>query len=142
MGRKTTKSRTTKHSIENSLPDRWCPQWWEQADGRSKVVRLVRERVEQLREDTGADSAQRELLVSRAAFLSCLLETWEVQAAQGGDIDISKWTQACNTLIGLLSKLGLDKKVREVDLQEYLDRKKKEKGKRAKTITVRRNGKR
>lgn len=50
-----------------------------------------------------------------------MLETWEVQAAEGKPIDLGAYVQAVNGLSGLLLRLGLDKHTRKVtDLQTYL----------------------
>lgn len=103
------------------LPARWEPRFFEQADSRYQAIKLVRERVQALADDVDADSEQKRLLVSRAAFLSILLETMEVKHTTGEEeLDVGKWTQAVNALTGLLAKLGIERKVPAVDLATYL----------------------
>ena len=44
-----------KRRKEMSIPDRFVPRFWDEADGRSTIVRVIRERFDRLMEDTGAD---------------------------------------------------------------------------------------
>jgi len=114
----------TNHQI--TLGKRFKPRFWADADQRVAVVRLIKRRYEQLKRDTGVDSVQKDLLCQRAAFLSSILETQEVEAAEGEGLDIGSYTQATNALSGLLLRLGLDKKVKNVtDLSTYLEERKK-----------------
>ena len=41
--------------------------------------------------------------------------------ADGGDFDAAKWVQGCNSLQGVLARLGLERKPKDVsDLAAYL----------------------
>lgn len=108
-----------------TVPARFEPKFWEDADSRCAVVKGIRRRYRELREDAGGkESCQRDLLVQRAVFLSVILETQEVRAAEGESIDLGSYTQGVNALQGLLKTLGLEKQVKNVtDLQGYLERK-------------------
>jgi hypothetical protein len=110
-----------------TIPERFVPRFWDDSDRRCAVVRIIKKRYERLKEDAGgAESFQRDLLVQRAAFLSIILETHEVKAAEGEGLDLGQYTQAANALSGLLKSLGLDKRIKSVtDLQTYLGQKKK-----------------
>jgi len=104
-----------------TLPARFEPRFWGDCDGRSLVAREIRQRYNELRTDTGCDSAQKDLLVQRAVFISVQLETMEVDAMKGRDFDVGRYTQAVNTLLGLLRTLGLEKYAKPVgNLQDYV----------------------
>jgi hypothetical protein len=99
------------------------PRFWQDSDSRIAVVKTIRRRYELLKEHAGGhESYQRDILCQRAAFLSIILETHEVRAAEGGDLDIGAYVQACNGLSGLLIRLGLEKRIRNAnDLRTYLE---------------------
>ena len=103
-----------------TLPERFEPHFWQDADGRCSLVKQIKKRVDKLKEDTRADSYQRELLAERAAFVAVQLETMERMAAEQGKFDAGVYTQMTNSLMGLLKALGLDKKVRAIGLKGYL----------------------
>jgi len=109
-----------------TLPKRFEPRFWEDADQRHSIVRIIKRRYHALKLDVGADSLQKDLLVQRAAFISTILETQEVVAAEGGGLDLGSYVQAANALSGLLIRLGLEKRIKNVnDLRTYLDQKRK-----------------
>lgn len=110
------------------MPRTFCPRFWESSDARIAVVKIIKKRYERLKADAGGDeSYQRDLLIQRAAFMSILIETQEVEAAESRDFDLGVYTQATNTLMGLLKTLGLEKRIKSVgDLQSYLAEKKEQ----------------
>jgi hypothetical protein len=64
--------------------------------------------------------AQRSL-VERALWLEYWLAQQEQALATGADFDVGKWTQAANSLQGILSKLGLERQAKDVpNLQDYI----------------------
>ncbi len=104
------------------LPTTFEPLFWASCDRRITAVREIQKRYEQLKEDTGVDNTQRELLCQRAAFIAIRLETMEVEAVQEGRFDPGVYSNLNNTLLGLLKALGLEKKsqARTVDLKAYV----------------------
>jgi hypothetical protein len=123
MAERTSLERKSVGASEKiTLPKRFEPRFWKDADHRHHKVRLIKRRCAALAQDTGADSAQKELLCQRAAFISVVLETMEVLLAEGREgFDLGAYTQATNTLTGLLKTLGLDRHVKNVtDLKTYL----------------------
>lgn len=107
-----------------TLRGSFVPQFWDEADGRSAVVKEIKRRVDELREHAGADSAQKRMLCERAVFIGLQLETMERTATEQGKLDLGVYTQASNALLGLLKALGLDRKVKSVhDLKSYLKEK-------------------
>ena len=115
-------ARHEKHPLKGTtLPARFEPRFWDQADGRIATIKEVRRRYEALKQDTQADSCQKDLLCQRATFVACQLETMEVIATETGKFDMGVYCQAVNTLLGLLRSLGLERKARNVDnLQSYV----------------------
>jgi len=117
------KSRSARPMVK--LPARFEPRFWESVDRRYTVTRAIKARYQALRESAGGgESVQRDMLIQRAVFLSVILETFECQAADGGDFDLGVYTQATNALSGIISKLGLEKRIKNVtDLKTYLEAK-------------------
>jgi hypothetical protein len=104
-----------------TIPERFVPQFWSEADGRCALVKEIRRRVEVLRQDTGADSAQKRTLCERAVFIALQLETMEREAVDNGKLDLGVYTQGTNALLGLLRALGLERRVKSAhDLKSYL----------------------
>jgi hypothetical protein len=105
-----------------AIPDSFVPQFWDRIDGRFAIVREIRRRYDELKADTGANSAQKDLLVQRAVFISVQLETMECMAAESGKHDPGVYTQMTNCLLGLLRQLGLERKKKDAEnLQSYLE---------------------
>jgi hypothetical protein len=104
-----------------TLPAKWEPKFLETADNRQKVIKLIRRRLERLKEEANCDSYQKELIASEAIFVSVQLETMRVNALEGKPFNAGVYTQMVNCLSGLLSKLKLHKQAAQVlDLQTYL----------------------
>ena len=103
------------------LPNRWTPKVLDQLDGRLATAKAARQRYEALKQDTGADSIQKELLCQRAAFLSLQIETMEVAAANNEEFSPSVHCQLLNTFLGVMKALGLEPAKRDVeDLDSFL----------------------
>jgi hypothetical protein len=105
---------------DGTLPVRFQPRFWEDADKRVALVRAIQDRVATLKADTGADSRQKEILVQRAVFLTSVLETAEINAITGQPFDLGSYTQGINSLIGVLRALGLERKAKQLGLATYV----------------------
>lgn len=93
-----------------------------EADSRFAVVKQMRKRLETLMDDAGVDTQQKEWLASRAVFIVGYLESLELDALEGTDIDFKRYFQATKSLSDLLSRLGLDREAKSaVKLQEYIE---------------------
>jgi len=110
-----------------ALPSRFEPQFWAEADGRLAVTQEIKRRIKRLKEDSGADSYQKNLLCEKAVFLAIVLETMERNAAEGTEeLDFGRYTQGLNALVGLLRTLGLERRIKEVvNLSDYKKQKAK-----------------
>ena len=109
------------------IPDKYAPGYLDDLDGRLAVAQVMRERYRAFADDLGgADSlsyAQRSL-VERALWLEYWMAQQEEQLARGKEFDVARWTQAANSLQGILTKLGLSRKAKDVpNLHDYINRK-------------------
>lgn len=105
-------------------PERFAQGWLDQLDGRTGIAQVMRDRYRLLTDDLGGvdrlSYAERSL-AERGLWLEYWLADQERLLATGGEFDVGKWTQACNSLQGIYSKLGLQRQARDVpDLGEYL----------------------
>jgi hypothetical protein len=105
-------------------PKDFTPGWLDQLDGRTGIAQTMRARYAAMTSDLGgAESlsyAQRSL-AERALWLEYWLQTQEQELAKGKEFDVSRWIQAANGLQGILAKLGLERKARDVpNLADYL----------------------
>lgn len=117
--------RRARKRLEVVLSKQFKPRFWDDSDSRIGVVKHIKRRYELLKDHCGgSESAQRDLLCQRLAFVSVILETKEVVAAEGGDLDLGSYTQGINCLVGLLRALGLERRMKNVtDLKAYLEQK-------------------
>tara|TARA_R110001599_G_scaffold203973_3_gene401207 strand:- start:464 stop:820 length:357 start_codon:yes stop_codon:yes gene_type:complete len=110
------------------IPKTYAPGYLDELDGRLAVAQVMRERYRAFTDDLGgADRlsyAQRSL-VERALWLEYWLAEQEQSLARGKDFDVGKWTQAANSLQGILTKLGLDRQAKDVpDLAAFMQQRK------------------
>jgi len=134
MAKRATRKKPDK---EIELPTKFVPQFWNNSDGRISVVRIIRQRYEELKADCGANSVQKDILCQRATFVCIQLETMEVEATKTGKFSSGKYTQMLNTLMGLLRTLGLERQAKQVEcLESYVIEKKKKRKKNGKRKKV------
>ena len=105
-------------------PDRFSNGWLDRLDGRTGIAVAMRERYQQFTDDLGGldrlSYAQRSL-AERALWLEFWLADQERELASGGDFNVNRWIQGCNSLQGILTRLGLQRQAKDVpDLGEYL----------------------
>lgn len=105
-----------------TLPGRFEPKFIETStDKRCKVVKLIRKQLERLKTEACCDSFAKEMLAEQAVFVAVQLETMKVNALEGKEFSAGSYTQMVNCLVGLLGKLGLERKAADVlDLSAYL----------------------
>src|SRR5580658_7890531 len=126
MPRTLEPPRATRADNGGTLPMRFTPKFWTDADRRVALVREIESRVERMKADAGADSFQKETLAERAVFLIAMLETAERDAIENvKPLDTGQYVQAVNSLIGVLKALGLERAAKKVgSLAEYVEAKK------------------
>lgn len=105
-------------------PDKFSQDWLQSLDGRTAVAQVMRERWQQFTDDLGGSSAlsyAQRSLVERALWLEYWMQQQEQALATGAEFDVGKWTQAANSLQGIMSKLGLDRVAHDVpDLAAFM----------------------
>ena len=98
--------------------------WLSELDGRTAICQEMRERYNEFTDDLGGHknlSYAKRSLVERALWLEYWLTTQELALAKGQEFDVARWTQAANSLQGILSKLGLERQAKQVpSLHEYI----------------------
>ncbi|SNT38116.1 hypothetical protein [Tropicimonas sediminicola] len=108
------------------MPDKFEAGYLNRLDGRTAIANDMRGRWQEITEDLGGAAslsyAQRSL-VERALWLEHWLQVQERALAEGRveDFDSGRWTQGCNSLVGILSRLGLERSPRDVSLANYLE---------------------
>jgi len=97
--------------------------FWNEADYRCSVWKKVRRLNQELLDHTGADSIQKRLACKRLTFVCIMLESLEKRQIESGTLDnfeSGQYIALCNSMTGLLRVLGLEKRVKALNLQEYL----------------------
>ena len=116
IGRQMSAKNDTDGKLKD-VPASYRPDWLEAMDGRLGTVKVIKERLRALCDDLGgvdAMSYQRRSLAKRVVWLEAMLEQHEAALARGEDVDAGRWTQAVNSLVGLLKTLGLDRVAQDV----------------------------
>lgn len=105
------------------MPDSYRSGYLNELDGRSTVKQAMAARYITFTNDLGgADRmsyAQRSL-VERALFLEFQLSQQEKSLAAGLEVDMTRYVLAVNSLQGLFNKVGLKKRAKDLDLNEYI----------------------
>lgn len=104
-------------------PDEYKSNWLNTLDQRTTIANELRQRHNDLCTDLGGIeslSYQKRSLIDRAIFSEFHLQDEERKLASGADFDSGRWTQCCNALSGIFSKLGLNRSRREVSLDQYI----------------------
>lgn len=110
-----------------TVTDKFNTGWLSELDGRTGIAQVMRERYQSFTADLGGADllsyAQRSLC-ERAIWLEYWIASQERELAENKAFDVSRWTQATNSLQGIFSKLGLERQARNVpDLQDFIKEK-------------------
>ena len=100
-----------------AIPEQYRADWLDQMDGRLGMVKVIKDRLGMLTDDLGGVeqmSYQRRSLCRRVVWLEALIEQQEIALSRGEEIDQGKWTQAVNSLMGLLKTVGLERVAQDV----------------------------
>jgi len=112
-----------KSALLDELPARYSEDFLAGMDGRVKLVKELRARLRQLQADLGGEamlSYAKQSLCKRAIFIEARIEDFEARLAQGSDAELGSYIQMTNSLLGLLKTLGLERKAKELNLQDYI----------------------
>lgn len=110
----------------DKMPRKFREGYLRDLDQRKPIAKAMRARYELFTNDLGGDhrlSYAQKSLVERSLFLEHHLSTLEKTLITGGLLDIGQYVQTVNSLQGIYSKLGLKKKMVDVDLGDYMEAK-------------------
>jgi hypothetical protein len=86
-----------------------------EVDGRSAIARRFRDHVDALTSQVGGDpSPAQDMLIRRCATLAVLCESDEAKVAAGEAIDEETYLRRITVLSGVLGKLGLARKAKDI----------------------------
>lgn len=108
------------------IPAQFQAGYLDRLDGRTSIAATMRGRWQEITDDLGGAASlsyAKRSLVERALWLEHWLHVQEQALAEGRaqDFDAGRWTQACNSLLGIFAKLGLDRTAKDVSsLDSYL----------------------
>lgn len=112
-----------RSSKQVNIPRGYGRNTLDDLDGRCKPVREARARWNQLAADLGGVrelSYQKQSLLWRFVFLEGWIEDQERRMLQGQAVDESKWLASLGTYASLLSRIGLERKARQISPLERL----------------------
>ena len=105
-------------------PRQYEPKFLQSLDRRSAAYAVLSSRYAEIVSDLGGEDGlsylQRSLVV-RYLHAEWWIEQQEIAITQGEAVDIGKLVQASNNIVGLSSKLGLERRAKDVpNLADYL----------------------
>jgi hypothetical protein len=106
------------------ISKRFRADFLENLDGRVAAVKTLHERLSALVSDLGGFenlSYQEKTLCKRVVHLERLIEKKESTLVNGGTVDVHEYLAAVNSLAGLLTKIGLRRRAKQVpSLSDYV----------------------
>lgn len=117
-------NRRTKQTPAEAVAGRFEAGWLDRLDNRYGLARELRERYTEVCADLGGVeslSYMQRSLIERGLWLEYWLSLQERELAKGGEFPAAAWVQAVNSLQGIYSRLGLERRAKQVpDLHTYL----------------------
>ncbi len=122
-GQKRREDRVNRRA---DIPATYEVGWLDQLDGRYNLAKQLRARFDEICADLGGRdglSYMQRSLIERALWLEYWLASQERILAADGDFDVGRWVQAANSLQGIYTRLGIERREKPApSLQEYLAR--------------------
>jgi hypothetical protein len=115
-----------KGTKPRTVARRFRPSFLSDLDGRYPVVRGLKHRYGCYLSDLGGTanlSTMEQTIVKRIVHLEHLVEQKESALIAGTGANINEYLASVNCLSGLLGKIGLKRRSRQVSLRDYLDAK-------------------
>ena len=106
-----------------NFPDRYAKDFIHEMDGRVRVVKTIREDLDALYAALGGKenvSYMEQTLCQKVIYLKWLTGKKEAAMIHGGSIDETSYLNAVNCLSGLLTKIGLKRRAKTLNLKDYL----------------------
>lgn len=104
-------------------PPKLSSNWIKDLDGRTELAQLMRANYLEMTNHLGGDdslSYGQRALVEQALWLQYWLRQENAKLAAGDEYDIGRTVAASNSLQGILSKLGLPRRARELSLDDIV----------------------
>jgi hypothetical protein len=112
-----------KGTKPRQVSKRFRPTFLSDLDGRYPVVRGLKQRFACYLSDLGGVanlSTMEQTIVKRIVHLEHLVEQKESALIAGTGTNINEYLASINTLAGLLAKIGLKRRSRQLSLRDYL----------------------
>ena len=109
-----TQKPTSKHK---QVPTEYEHNFLCKLDKRMEVTRELLSKFDLICGDLGGGrtlSYLQQSLIQRFLFLEYHLQDTERRVVAGEDVDVGKWVQSINSIQGLIAKLGLDRKPKNI----------------------------
>ena len=125
MPRVSQGTRTNRKTMPQDLPVKFHAGFLAELDGRTELARALRADYDAIVSDVGGAEEighVKSALIERFVWLEAILRGIEQDLVNGthkADV-LGKWIQAVNSLSGLAKVLGIERKMRTVDLQAYV----------------------
>jgi hypothetical protein len=114
-----------RSKLRRTLPSRYGPNFVEVLDGRCRLAKEVRHRLQILMSDLGGEdnlSHQQRSLCARSVWLELVIGSEEARISSGEGIDHALHTQLIASLVRIYRLLGIRRVAREARLSDYLKR--------------------
>jgi hypothetical protein len=101
----------------SKVPSKYEYNFLFKLDKRMDITRELLSKYEQITLDLGGSeslSYLKDSLVQRFLFLEVWLERTEKDLLAGREVDIGKWVQSINSIQGLIAKLGIERKPKDI----------------------------
>lgn len=112
-----------KGTKPRTVDKRFRPGFIADLDGRYPVVRGLKHRFACYLADLGGAanlSHMEQTVVKRIVHLEHLVEQKESSLIRGESVEVHSYLASVNTLLGLLSKIGLKRRAKTLSLKDYL----------------------
>jgi hypothetical protein len=99
------------------VPSKYEENFIFKLDKRLDITHELIAKFKRIEDDLGGDSSLSYLqqsLIQRYLFLEYWLQETEKKLIKGKEVDIGKWVQSINSAQGVIAKLGLEKKPKDI----------------------------
>jgi hypothetical protein len=107
-----------------NIPAQFDQGFLDQLDSRTNLAKNLRGKYTEICSDLGGKdslSYMQRSLIERALWFEFWIASQERALADGGELDVGRWTQAVNSLQGIYSRLGLQRQAKPApDLRSYI----------------------
>ena len=113
-----------KSTLLTDLPERYAREFLNAIDKRVRVAKVLGGILNAIYADLGGKenvSVMQQMLCEKIGYLKLMTAKTELTMARGGRIDEAAYLNAVNTLSGLLSKIGLKRRAKQISLKDYLN---------------------